>query len=528
MKIRFALVAAAQLIITLVTSVHAFCQTPQTPRRESTPNDTLQSPEILADNRVTFRIHAPKASDVTISGDWTSQGLESGDKLEKDAQGVWSITVGPLPADLYSYSFTVDDVKTLDPKNASIKQGIRGVDNMFFLAGEAATFEENQAVPHGVIRHIWYQSSTLGKQRRMHVYTPPAYDSGNDQYPVLYLLHGGGDEDSGWSTIGRAGFILDNLLAAERAQPMLIVMPNGSLPRPNGRDSAAGAAAAASAADRARSQRRFTQELMTDVIPQVERTFRVQPNAQGRAIAGLSMGGGQTLHVLTTNPDQFAFVGIWSAGIFGGNADEWEKRNESFLTDAERVNTSIERLEIVVGEQDFALTGSKALSEVFKTRGIEHELKITAGGHTWINWRRYLHEFSQTLFDTNNKPGPKTANVSLPTGIAGHWTAEFDTQIGTQKYVFDLKTTGTEITGTARAEIAGEKYESEIIEGKVNGDQIQFVEALAFQGNELRIEYSGSFVGDELKLERKVGEFATETLVASRRNKTAAVDSEKR
>jgi enterochelin esterase family protein len=289
----------------------------------------------------------------------------------------------------------------LDPRNAGIKQGIRGADNMFFLAGEAAAFEENQAVPHGVIRQIWYQSSTLGEQRRMHVYTPPGYDNGDTLYPVLYLLHGGGDEDSGWSTIGRAGFILDNLLAAEKAQPMLIVMPNGSLPRPDTRDGAAGAAAAAAAnpADRARLQGRFTQELMTDVIPTVEKAFRVQANAKGRAIAGLSMGGGQTLHVLTTHPDQFAYVGIWSAGIFGGNADEWEKRNESFLADAERVNNSIERLEIVVGEEDFALDGSKDLSVLFKKRGIEHELRLTAGGHTWINWRQYLRDLCQILFD---------------------------------------------------------------------------------------------------------------------------------
>jgi enterochelin esterase family protein len=149
-------------------------------------------------------------------------------------------------------------------------------------------------------------------------------------------------------------------------------------------------------------QSRFTKELMTDVIPMVEKSFRVQPDAKGRAIAGLSMGGGQTLQVLTTHPDQFAYVGIWSAGIFGGNADEWEQRNERFLAAAEHVNTSIDQLEIVVGEEDFALDGSKALSAVFKKRGIEHELRLTAGGHTWINWRQYLRDFCQNLFDAKN------------------------------------------------------------------------------------------------------------------------------
>ena len=143
MKCRLALIVAAQL--TLAAATHNAAA--QNQRRDPTPNDTLQSPEVLADNRVIFRIYAPQASEVTISGDWTSQGLGPGGKLEKDAQGVWSITVGPLPADLYSYAFSVDGVKTLDPKNASVKQGIRGVDNMFFIAGEEAEFEDNQAVP---------------------------------------------------------------------------------------------------------------------------------------------------------------------------------------------------------------------------------------------------------------------------------------------------------------------------------------------------------------------------------------------
>jgi enterochelin esterase family protein len=231
----------------------------------------------------------------------------------------------------------------------------------------------------------------------MHVYTPPGYDATSERYPVLYLLHGGGDEDSGWSTIGRAGFILDNLLAAQKARPMLIVMPNGSLPRPEARADRA-ATPNADAAARAELQNRFTKELMTDVIPLVERTFRVQPEPAGRAIAGLSMGGGQTLAVLTTHPDKFAYVGIWSAGIFGGNAEAWAQRNESFLADAERVNSANKLLEIVVGDQDFALNGSKALAEAFEKHGIEHELRITTGGHTWINWRRYLHDLSQKLF----------------------------------------------------------------------------------------------------------------------------------
>src|SRR5262245_41587306 len=201
--------------------------TAQQPTKGAPPR--LASPEAHADKKVTFRILAPKATEVTLRGDWMTGAPE---KLAKDEKGVWSATVGPLTPDFYSYAFTVDGVRTLDPRNPTIKQGIASLDNMFFLPGPEAAFQDNKPVPHGDVRKVWYQSSTLGTQRRMHVYTPPGYDAAKESDPVLYLLHGGGDEDSGWSTIGRAGFILDNLIADKKAKPMLVVMPNGSLPRP--------------------------------------------------------------------------------------------------------------------------------------------------------------------------------------------------------------------------------------------------------------------------------------------------------
>ena len=151
--------------------------------------------------------------------------------MTKDDEGVWSITVGPLTPDFYSYTFHVDGVRTVDPKNAMIKPGLNSLDSMFLVPGEEAEFETTKDVPHGEVRAVWYRSGTLDMLRRMHVYTPPGYEGGSEKYPVFYLLHGGGDEDSGWSTIGRAGFILDNLIAAKKAVPMIVVMPNGSLPR---------------------------------------------------------------------------------------------------------------------------------------------------------------------------------------------------------------------------------------------------------------------------------------------------------
>jgi enterochelin esterase family protein len=361
------------------------------------------SPEVQADGKVTFRIQAPKASEVTLRGDWMGAAPE---KLTKNDEGQWSVTVGPLPADFYSYAFTVDGVKTIDPRNAMIKQGVASLDNMFLLPGEEAKFQDNQPVPHGQIRQVWYRSNTLGTQRRMHVYTPPGYDGGTDKYPVFYLLHGGGDEDSGWSTIGRAGFILDNLIAEKKAKPMLVVMPNGSLPRPANmpaftpgqQPSAEARAAMASLQDR------FTNELMKEIVPLVEKEFRVYSGRENRAIAGLSMGGGQTLRVVTTHPDQFAYVAVWSAGI-GREGSEWETRNEAFLKKADDVNRDAKLFSIAVGDKDFALAGSRALSEALKKHNIRHDLHISDGGHTWINWRKYLRDLAPRLFvDASSTP----------------------------------------------------------------------------------------------------------------------------
>jgi enterochelin esterase-like enzyme len=372
----------------------------QMPRREPTPNDTLKSVEVLPDSKVTFRIYAPKASEVSLTGDWIAQGLGGGGSLSKDERGVWTLTVGPLPPDFYSYTFHVDGVRTVDPLNAMIKQGVSSLESMFLLPGQEAAYADNQPVPHGTIRQLWYHSSTLGVQRRAHVYTPPGYDHGQEPLPVFYLLHGGGDEDSGWSTIGRAGFIVDNLLAAGKAKPMIVVMPNGSLPRPEGLPSIAPGTTPSPEALAAReaAQGRFTNELMNDVAPLVEKSFRVRPGREDRAIAGLSMGGGQTLRVFTTYPDRFGYVAIWSAGIGGQSAADFERRNAEFLKQAARINEQVKLVSISVGDKDFALNGSRSLETALKAHGIKHEFNLSAGGHTWINWRHYLRDLVPRLF----------------------------------------------------------------------------------------------------------------------------------
>ena len=368
----------------------------QPPRREPTPNDTLKSPEILPDRKVVFRIYAPKATDVSLSGDWIAQGRGAGGKLDKDDSGVWSITVGPLVPDFYSYSFTVDGVRTIDPKNASIKQGVSTLDNMFQVPGPEAAFEDNRPIPHGEVRTAWYHSQALDTMRSMHVYTPPGYDTAKVRYPVFYLLHGGGDEDSGWSTIGRAGFIIDNLLADKKVKPMIVVMPNGSMPRPA--DAPPPGTPLAAAAN-AKAQVLFAGELLDNVMPYVETHYRVLATRENRAIAGLSMGGGQTLRIAPANLDKFAYIGVWSSGISQQAASDFEERNAAFLQNSARTNKMVKLLWIGVGEKDpLANTSAKNLVAILKSHGIENEFHESEGAHTWINWRHYLNDYAQLLF----------------------------------------------------------------------------------------------------------------------------------
>jgi len=367
----------------------------QQPKRRSTPNDKLISTEVAADQKVTFRIYAPKASEVSISGDFGNGG-----KLTKDEQGIWSITLGPLLPDYYTYVFNVDGVRVIDPKNPVVKPGVSSLESMFLVPGKDADFEATRDVAHGQIRIDWYRSNTLDSTRTMRVYTPPGYDGDTEKYPVLYLLHGGGDEDAGWSTIGRAGFILDNLIAEKKSVPMLVVMPNGSLPRPANLPRFT-PETPLSPEERAAIdawQDQFTSELLKEVVPHVEKHYRVHSGRDHRAVAGLSMGGSQSLRVATTHPDEFAYVSVWSAGLFREEPADFEKRHESFFKQADQLNKTVKLFSICVGDKDFAVNGSKALAELFEKHGIKHELHISGGGHSWINWRHYLSELAPKLF----------------------------------------------------------------------------------------------------------------------------------
>ena len=374
--------------LTLLASLLTIAAIAQMPQRTPTPNDTLKSPKVMDDKRVMLQVYAPKANEVMVSGDFASGNKSVA--LTKNDQGVWSTTIGPLRPDYYTYTLTVDGVRTMDPKNPVIKQGISSLENVMVVPGTEMAFEENRSVPHGEVRDVWYQSSTLGMARRMHVYTPPGYEKGNTKYPVFYLLHGGGDDDSGWNSIGKAGFILDNLIADGKAKPMIVVMPNGSMPMP---------AMLGMPNQQAMNQMReqFTSELLKDIMPNVEKTYRTQTTPESRAIAGLSMGGFQTLDVILTHPELFNYVGVFSSGFFGAAADEADTKYAKVLNDPS-FNKGKKLFWIGIGKEDFVMDSNKKTLALLDKHNIKYQYKESSGGHTWINWRQYLNEYTPMLF----------------------------------------------------------------------------------------------------------------------------------
>ncbi len=392
-------------ILVAVTAMTVFAQAPRgdagAPPRAAAVN--VVSPEVLPDHRVVFRIHAPKAAEVSVTGDWVAQGRGTGGPLQKDDRGVWSLTVGPLVPDFYTYTLTVDGVRTSDPRNPLVKTGTSSLENILVVPGAEMAFADARQVPHGEVHQAWYWSANLNEMRRMHVYTPPGYGAGNARYPVLYLLHGGGDEDSGWTAIGRANFILDNLIAAGKAEPMVVVMPNGSVTLPGASTAQPRGMAADGRPDMSEMMSKthdaFGEDLLKNVIPYVEKNYRVRTDQPSRALAGLSMGGAETLRNGPPNMDKFAYIGVFSMGWHAHLNPDFETRNAKFFEDPARTNKLVKLFWIGVGRGDALIgDGAKRLSDLLTRKGIKNEYYETEGAHTWIVWRQYLRDFAPRLF----------------------------------------------------------------------------------------------------------------------------------
>jgi enterochelin esterase family protein len=372
------------IVLAVFLAAPAFCQRGPGPAYEDT-NNVPVSPQLNADRTVTFRLFAPKASEVLLMGSpGILEVIKKPAPLSKDDKGVWSVTVGPLPAGFYTYGYAIDGgLRMPDPSNPNLELRRWGPTSLFIVPGpEKAVFEE-RPVPHGTVHVNFYESKNLGSSRMVYVYTPPGYEAGKDKYPVLYLLHGNGQIEASWTWTGKANVIMDNLIADGKAKPMIVVMPYGHVQReikpspPPAPGSAAGDSQA------------IEKELITAVKPLVESKYRVLTDREHRAIGGLSMGAAQSLSIGLHNLDSFAYVAAFSGG---GNAAEWQK------TDSALLNKKLKVLWLGCGTEDAAFKGVKAMDDLLTGKDVKHVFNPSGGGHSWPNWQVYLSKYAPLLF----------------------------------------------------------------------------------------------------------------------------------
>lgn len=350
------------------------------------PVPKVASPDILSDGRVTFRFYDPGAKEVSLH----LEGVPENAPMRRDAQGVWSITTAPLPPDYYGYSFIADGVRRLDPNNTSIKPNLVEIESLLHLTGSTPQPWDVTGVPHGVVHHHLFQSAVVGNQNDFYVYTPPGYDANaKTKYPALYLLHGFSDDASGWTAVGKANLILDNLIASGKARPMIVVMPLGY-----------GAPQVLSGGWQDRQMDRywlenlqkFAQMLLTEVIPQVEQQYRVSTDREDRAVAGLSMGGAESLFVGLNQTEKFAWVGGFSSGL---------RRLDfpaQFAGATAKSASQLRLLWIACGTDDSLLDSNRKFEAWLRAQGIQPKVLETPGAHTWMVWRRNLIAFASQLF----------------------------------------------------------------------------------------------------------------------------------
>jgi len=354
------------------------------------------SPEVREDGQVVFRLLAPEAESVSLVSPDLGD-LEKDGAFNRNDEGVWQLEYGPTkPPRALRYKFEVDGVQMADPRNRDTSEANGTVFSTVFVPG--LKWMELQDVPHGAVSEVVYRSGVLDRFRRMHVYTPPGYETGDKNYPVFYLLHGATDSDDSWSTVGRANVILDNLIAAGEAVPMVVVMPDGHV----------------SQMGRGRGgfqMEEFIKEFTGDIVPHVRKNYRVSTDRSKTAIAGLSMGGGQTLGIIGQDLADYGYVGVFSSGIFGinrgqGDGPSWEERHLEVLKDPE-LKDGLELFWFATGRDDFLIETSRDTVELFKKHDFDVIYEETDGAHTWINWRDYLHQFAPMLF--HGKPDRSTA-----------------------------------------------------------------------------------------------------------------------
>lgn len=349
--------------ILLLASITGFAQRPP----------SISSPEVHADNTVTFKYYSRTAQKVSLNGEFQS----ANQAMTKDTAGVWSITVGPVKPDIYPYFFVVDSVQVADPNNTYLFANERFKRSIVDIPGKTPLVHAMQHIPHGKISYRYYQSATLGTARQLLVYTPPGFNAnGKMKYPVLYLIHGGSDTEETWTKVGRANFIADNLIAQGKAVPMIIVMPYGNVrpaPMPH-----------------------FTEDILNDVIPFIEASYPVLTDSKHRAVAGFSVGGGQTLNIGLPNTGKFAYVCAYAPFT---QTEEFQKNfGTNYSPRADLINQQLKLFTISVGTEDFLFQSVKQNIAMFEGKGIKLKSYILPGGHTWMNCKQYLATTLQEIF----------------------------------------------------------------------------------------------------------------------------------
>ena len=354
------------------------------------------SPEIHENQTVTFRLRAPKAVKVQVTGDFLSKGVAD---LVENKEGVWEYTtLEPLKPELYGYTFVVDGLKMNDPSNVYMIRDVSTITNVFIIGGDRADLYKVNDVPHGTVSKVWYDSPALGMDRRLTIYTPAGYETSGKRYPVFYLLHGMGGDENAWSELGRATQILDNLIAQGKAEPMIVVMTNGN---------AALEAAPGESSLGWETQPTFQlpktmegsfETHFPDVVKFVDKHYRTKANKKNRAIAGLSMGGFHSLHISKQYPDMFNYVGLFSAAIMPGKNVESPIYQDMEGKLATQFAKKPALYWIAIGKTDFLYKANEEYRKLLDEKGYPYEYFENEDGHIWKNWRIYLSEFVPRLF----------------------------------------------------------------------------------------------------------------------------------
>lgn len=467
----------------------------------STNQKGKQYPQVNSEGRVKFRIVALQAQSVGVS-------FKDSSPFTKGEDGAWIGYTRPLDEGFHYYTIKIDGAEVPDP-NSRYFFGANRWGSGVEVPAKDQDFYALKNVPHGQLREVYFSSKSTGSERRAFVYTPPGYDQDlQKRYPVLYLQHGWGENEYGWGMQGCAPLIMDNLIAEGKTKSFVIVMTYGMT-----NDIPFGGI-------RNFDIKPFETVLVDELIPYVDSNFRTLSDQPNRAMAGLSMGGMETKMITLKHPEKFSHIGLFS----GGSISPSDISDMAAFKQANRLVFVSYGSREVGGNNPRRGGDPKANADALKAAGINSRYYISPDtAHEWQTWRRSLREFAQLVFDPSAAPaatvsGAAEAPAPIPAqgNLTGTWKAEFDSQIGRQKYTYTLKQEGNTLTGKTNSEVGERKREAELREGKVDGNKVSFVEMLNFQGDEIRITYTGTISGAEMKLTREVGTFAKEDILVKR------------